>query len=522
MLEPVIQKGRRGLQDAVVRTVPAPTGGWNARDPLSAMPATDAVVLENWFPRAASVDLRPGATDFATGFASAPKTLIPYLAQNASQQKLFASTDTATYNITSGGAIGAAVLAFGLRAYANFTTPAGSYLLAADPSGGTSLQIYDGATWAVASITGMTLNTVVSIAVAKRRLWFAHRNSSTAYYLPVSSIAGAATAFPLGQVFSRGGALVAIGNWTIDGGDGQDDYTVFVSSNGEVALYKGTDPSTSATFTLVGVYYIGEPLNYQCLAKFGGDLLYLSQNGLFPLSKALLSATVNYRSAFTAKIETAFAEAVAQYSVPSVSGVNNDNWSMCVYPTGSFLLINIPITSTYSVQYVMNTITGAWTTFSGWASTCFEVFQGRLFFTTPTSVAEGWVGTSDFGANITGRVQQAYSSLGSPGRSKLVPLIRPILEMTESTEIRYSLNTDYSPALNYSLVQLTGTEYSLWGTGVWGTALWGGFGNRVVKNWATAFAREGFAFSMGMQLSTNKAAVKWISTDFAYTPGGVL
>jgi len=520
MLEPALQKGRRGLQKSIIRTVPAPVGGWNARDPLSAMPATDAVVLENWFPRASSVDLRPGATDYSTGYATAPKYLVVYNSQTT--QKLFASTDTATYEITSGGVIGASVLGHAIKAYANVTVAGGSYLFAAEPTGGVQLKIYDGAAWSVAAITGMTLNTVVGIAVAKRRVWFCHRQSSTAYYLAAGAIAGAATAFPLGQVFTRGGTLVAIGNWTLDGGDGQDDYVVFVSSEGEVAIYKGTDPSTSATFALVGVFYIGEPLNYACLMKFGGDLLYLSQNGLFPLSKALLSSAINYRSAFTAKIETAFADAVSRYSVPTVSGVNNDQWSMCVYPTGNFLLINIPITSTYSVQYVMNTITGAWTTFTGWASTAFEVFQGRLFFTTPTAVAEGWVGIDDFGANITGRVQQAYSNLGAPGKNKHVEMLRPIMEITEATEIRYSLNSDYAPAINYSLTQLDAATFSLWGTGIWGTALWGGSGSRIVRNWITAFASDGFVYSLGVQLSTNKAGVKWISTDFAYKPGGVL
>lgn len=518
MRQPAITKGTRGLQQALTRSVPAPVGGWNARDPISAMPATDAVLLENWFPRAASVELRPGAYDHATGFATSPRTFVPYLSKIAAQQKLFVSTAFATYNVTSGGAIGAPALNFQLQAHANVTTAGGSFLFASDPTGGVPLQIYNGATWSAAAVTGMA-GVVCDIAVLKQRVWFAVRGSAEVYYLPVGAISGAVTAFPLGQVFQRGGSVLALGNWTIDGGDGQDDYVVFVSTEGEVALYKGIDPSTSATFSLVGVYYIGEPLKEQCLTKFGGDLLYLSRAGLFPLSKALLASSVNYRSALTGKIDSAFDDAVAKYAAP---GPVNNNWSVCVFPAGSLLLINIPVTSTYSVQYVMNTITGAWTTFSGWPASSFVVFQEELFFAGVTSVAKAWVGTSDFGANITGRAQQAYSPLGAPGKNKHVSLLRPILELGESTEIRYSLSADYAPAVNYSLVQLSGTSYDLWGSGVWGVALWGGFGSQVIRNWATAFAREGFVFSMGMQLSTNKSTVKWISTDFAYTVGKVL
>ena len=35
--------------------IPAPVGGWNARDSLDAMPPTDAIKLVNWIPRAGYV-----------------------------------------------------------------------------------------------------------------------------------------------------------------------------------------------------------------------------------------------------------------------------------------------------------------------------------------------------------------------------------------------------------------------------------------------------------------------------------
>lgn len=520
MMQPLSPRGQRGAQQASTQSVPAPVGGWNARDALASMPETDAVLLENWFPRASSVDLRPGAINYVTGFADAPRDFLVW--NGPTTQKLFASTANEVFDVTTGGPVGTAVLSNPLRGYVNFTTAGGHFMFAIDQSGGTDLHIYDGTTWDTAAITGMPLDTVVSMAVMKRRVWFAHRNSSKAYYLDTGVIAGAATQFELGQVFGRGGSLVAMANWTIDGGDGQDDYAVFASSQGELAVYKGTDPSTLATWTLVGVYYIGEPLNYQCFAKLGGDLVYLCQNGLFPLSKALLSSTVNFRSALTSKIDTAFADAVSTYSSPSVSGVNNDTWSVCVYPTGSFLIINIPITSGYSVQYVMNTITGAWTTFTGWNSRAFEVFKGKLYLTTPTSVAEGWTGTSDFGANIVARAQQAYTALRAPGRNKHPKLLRPIMTVGGALQLRISLNADYAAALQYSLRQLFAGNSSLWDSSLWDTAVWNGTGGRVLRDWMTAFCKEGFVFSFGLQVATLTSTIEWVSTDYAYTNGKIL
>jgi len=47
---------------AGVASLPAPVGGWNARDSLANMESTDAVILDNLFPTVSSVNLRGGYT----------------------------------------------------------------------------------------------------------------------------------------------------------------------------------------------------------------------------------------------------------------------------------------------------------------------------------------------------------------------------------------------------------------------------------------------------------------------------
>ena len=47
---------------AKTASVPAPIGGWNARDSLANMAATDAVQLVNWFPTPTDVTMRKGYT----------------------------------------------------------------------------------------------------------------------------------------------------------------------------------------------------------------------------------------------------------------------------------------------------------------------------------------------------------------------------------------------------------------------------------------------------------------------------
>src|SRR4051812_20348795 len=111
---------------------PAPVGGLNARDPLANMPPTDAVIMENWFPRPSWVEIRQGWSNWATGLPSQVQTLMRYAPLSGSN-KLFAAAGTSFYDATATGAIGAAVVTGLSNAqwqYTNIITPGGSFLWA--------------------------------------------------------------------------------------------------------------------------------------------------------------------------------------------------------------------------------------------------------------------------------------------------------------------------------------------------------------------------------------------------------
>jgi hypothetical protein len=518
MRRPAISKVTPGLQKSRTFSLPAPTGGWNAKDPLAKMPSKDAAVLENWFPAAGEVRIRPGAIDWVTGFATPPRTLLPWNGQSSS--KLFAATNTAIYNVTAGGALGASVatVTSGLLSYTNFTTAAGHYLVAVN--GVDKLKLYNGAAWAdidgvsVPAITGLATTSLAFVTQLKTRLWFIQKDSMSVWYLPVASIGGALTEFPLGQNFPRGGSLVAMGSWTIDGGDGADDYSVFVTSQGEIAIYRGTDPASAATWFRVGVYYIGEPLGKNCLTKYGGDLLYLCQNGLFPLSKALQSATIDRKQALTAKIDPAFSEATTLYG-------GNTGWSATIFPAGALLLVNIPITSSTAQQYVMNLDTGAWCKFTGLNAYAWEVFGQTLYIAAATRVGKAWTGVSDFTLAIVARAQQAYTAFGLSARQKHLKLVRPNLSFDNSVSVQLSLDTDYERASFASSITLSSASPSIWDTSLWDTAAWAASVD-TYRDWVTIGASPFYAASLRMQISTTTSTIAWVASDFAYEVGGVL
>ena len=106
---------------------------------------------------------------------------------------------------------------------------------------------------------------------------------------------------------------MAVATWTIDGGQGVDDLLVFVTSWGEVIVYKGTDPSSASAWALVGIWQIGAPVGRRCFMKYAGDLLIICQDGVYPMSGALQSSRVNPKVALTNKIQLAVSEAVTSY-----------------------------------------------------------------------------------------------------------------------------------------------------------------------------------------------------------------
>lgn len=506
-------------QPGVPRTVPAPVGGWNARDPLAEMNPLDAVVMDNFYPSTGTVDLRAGRAVWATGLTGSVKAILAY--NSVSSQKLFASTENGIYDISTSGVVGAAVATCtsGKWEYRVFTTAGGIFLVAVN--GVDKLKVYDGATWKVIdgastpAITGITTSDIVNLNIFKRRLWFVLKNSLSAYYLGIDSFGGAAVEFPMGPAFTKGGYIVAQANWTIDGGQGVDDYLVTVTSEGELVIYQGTDPATVGAFALVGTYDVGKPLGRKCFTKYGGDLLYLSRQGVFPLSKLLQSATLEKTKSLNDKIGNAFKESILSYG-------NNNGWMIKLHPTQSAVVVNVPmVEGQSSVQYVMNDITKAWCRFTGWDADVFEIFQTDLYSGLGSTVYKNWVGTVDGTVPITGKCQQAYISLG--GAQKAINLLRPNMNLQGLVTVQTALDSDFNlfGSVDQSVINY-GNGFNLWDSGTWDSSVWSGGLSPTGRQWFTCANNPGFFHSFRLQCTSSTASLSWVSTDYVFQRAGLL
>jgi len=494
-------------------SIPAPTGGWNARDPLASMPATDAVILDNWYPTQSDVRVRSGMTSWATGLAGRVETLMPYSSTTAS--KMYAVAGGDVVDVTIAGAVGAAETTFtnSRIQYEHFTTAAGNYLMCCN--GVDAPQHYNGSAWATPSITSVTggASTLVQPCSFKSRLFFVQVDSLSIWYLPVNSIAGTATEFNLGGVFQDGGYLMAMGNWTLDAGNGVDDHAVFVTSKGEVAVYSGTDPTSSNTWALVGVYRIGSPVGRRCLVKYAGDLLIICQDGVYPLSAALQSTRLDQTQAITDKIRSAVSSATALYK-------SNFGWQVLPYPKENALLINVPASSSISYQYVMNALTGSWCRFTGWDSACLCIFNDDLYYGGQNVVYRAWYGSNDDGNDISTDAKQAFSSFGAPSLVKHFKMVKPYIGTNSTFAPGIVLNVDYSDKVVIGTGDAVPVDAGVWGVSLWGTGKWGG-GLQTLKKWRNVNGM-GFTASLRMATNTKNSDARWYSTDFLFEVGGVL
>ena len=504
-----------------VASLPAPVGGWNARDALANMAPTDAVVLDNLFPGVSSVMLRGGYKQHTTGISGQVETLMTYNA--GATDKMFAIAQGNIYDVTTSGAVGAAVVS-GLTnsrwEYVNITTSGGSYLYAAN--GVDKPRLYDGSTWtaidgaSTPAITGVTTTSLTSPTLFKNRMWFIQKETLKAWYLPTSSVGGAAQVLDLSSVARMGGALQAMATWTIDAGYGVDDNLVFVTDQGEIIVYRGTDPSNASTWALIGVWQVGAPISRRCVAKYGGDLLLLTLDGLIPLASALQSSRLDPQVALSDKIQGAFAAATRQYK-------GNFGWGMLYNPLNNALIVNIPVSNGAQQQFVMNNITKAWCRFTGWYANCWTLLNDTPYFGGNGFVAEAWTagsgtdGYADNNATIATRALQAFNYFETRGVIKYFTRGRPTIYSNGIPAVTIGINVDFQIADIVGALSFSGTTYGLWDVGLWGQAIWGS--DTVVSNNFVGLQGIGYCGGINFNSSSKNVTLEWASTDIVYQLG---
>ena len=144
---------------AMTTSLPAPIGGWNARDSLAQMNQLDAVQMVNFFPTPTDVTLRKGYSKTSTGITGNVESLMNYT--KPVSYELFAFAEDTIYESKQDPALPVFTgITDAKWQHANMTNAGGHYLAAVN--GVDPALFYDGTSWAFQATTS-TAQTISSI-----------------------------------------------------------------------------------------------------------------------------------------------------------------------------------------------------------------------------------------------------------------------------------------------------------------------------------------------------------------------
>lgn len=407
--------------------------------------------------------------------------------------------------------------------YVNNTTAGGNYIQAVN--GADKMLVYDGTTWhqdgdgSPYDVTGVDSSQCAGITLAHNRVWLTELGTLQAWYGPTGSIGGAFNALDLSSFADRGGFLMGVMDWSIDAGYGLDDMTVFVTSNGQVLIYKGSDPTDASNWGLIGIYWIGSPVGRRFFVKLAGDIALITQDGVVSMAAALQSSRINPKAALSNKIQFAISEAVTQFG-------NNFGWQLMPFPRQNMLILNVPFSEgSQQQQYVMSTIKRgngdwAWCSFTGWNANCWELWQDDVYFGANGFVGKAWNTNGDDGQVIQGDTLQAFNAFGNDKVQKRFTMMRPIFQVSGVPAILASMNIDFDVNDNTSPLSFAGSGGSTWDAALWDTGLWGG-DSSVLKDWQGC---TGIGYWAAPRINTASMGIDiaWMNTTVVFEGGAIL
>ena len=502
-------------------TLPAPIKGLNCRDNVSDMAPEYAITMDNYLPQDTKVCLRRGYVQYALENLKISTLTVCY-AESGTQ--FLAAADNKIWNISSKTNV-YTVLQTGITNDEFRTAQYKNRLYFVNGTDTPKVYSYDEqeqiTDWDFSAV-GLDAARIVNVSVAKQRLWFVEKNSLKVWYPETAgNVAGTLNCFDLTQVSRFGGYLVAVASWTQDGGQGIDDLTVFITSEGEVLVYSGSDINNADDWTLRGSYKISRPIGWQCLMQYQGDVVVITEDGYLPLSKALPLDKANLAQiAFSDTIRGLVLDRTKRYA--SYIG-----WQAIIYSRGGFALFNVPVANDFE-QHIINLNTGAWCRFTGIRACCWAQYDKRLYFGSDKGVYLFDEGYSDDGAPIVGIIEQAYNNLGTDNL-KRIQLLNPRTKSVSPYKLVIYTNMDmerqnvaYEESIGYA-------GQTLWNTVKWSCAgistgtMWGNAGKSALRSQWIANSATGYKAGLVFKTKTTGNAVEWYETSIRYETGnGIL
>lgn len=494
--------------------IDAPVGGLNAFNSVDDMPPTDAIVLDNWVPRAGFCASRPGCIPQSDDLGGPVETLVSYKGTGTSQ-RLVAGANAQLIDITLGGA--GTVLGSG---YANDrwqTAHINDRLIlvnGADPE-----LAYDGTTLTPLDYTGsnppITPGEFIGVTTFKGRAYYWKESGQSFWYAQAGSYQGELNEFDMGSVLQLGGNVKMMFSWTLDSGTGPDDIMCIVTDTGELILYQGDDPGNVGFWEQVGRFEIPDPLSIRGQMKYGSDVIIMTISGYVNLTTVLKEDQVSDYPAFSRKIARLVFEVGDQYG----QYFGHD----CLLSDEGLMIFNVPNSDTESFQYVRNSATGNWTRFTGWDMKSMALHLDDVYWGGADGVVRRVFGFNDCGDPIRLTALPAYHYFDDPGNQKQITAAQVLSTHPDPKLINIEGFADFEiPELPNLSTPPGSTTGVLWDTELWDTVVWsrsGGITAPTTKGWQNV-AAFGYAVTCSVRMSIATQEVIWRQTGIRYRNAG--
>jgi hypothetical protein len=304
---------------------------------------------------------------------------------------------------------------------------------------------------------------------------------------------------------------MALASISVDAGAGMDDHLAIITSEGEVALYQGYDPSSIGTWGLVGVFKIGRPIGRRCVEKYVADVVIITTDGIYPLSRAIISNRLRPQDALSDKIRNLINIDASSYFV-------NYGWEVKIHPIGKKLIINVPVTTNNTYyQYVMNLESRSWCRFTELNNSCWEV-QGNILY----SGCSNRICVEDVGVPDTMSVDllTAFNFFGDRVNRKKFNLVRPVFQVSGILTGNIDVSVDYSLSVPDSTFSIDSGSASPWDTSPWDNSTWSDT-LVTITDWIPT-GNIGFCGALRYQGTVLGAQGYIQAIDYVYERGGVL
>lgn len=494
-----------------------PVAGLLTSRAVAEMPPESALILDNFIAENDQVVLRKGASLRINLAPDTVETLAPF--NVATGSKLFAFAGSVCYEI---GTNGSSTVEFtGLTnarwQFTQFATSAVDTLLLVN--GYDSMRQWYSGAWTTVTTVGsggstFNTNTFNLVCAYNQRLFFGLRDTLNFVYLPAGSIAGSTAArFQLNQIFPLGGVLAAIDTWSVDSGTGPDDYIVFVTTAGEAAVFKGTDPADATKWTRVGTYNIGPPIGTRCTAKIAGDLWVLTRNGIVSLTRVMRSGRISSRDLISFPFQPNYKKSVEL-------SFNDFGWQVQPFLDAGLVLVSCNSETSIGHQYVLCVSSGAWSRFVGWSAKCMTVFGNQLVVSDGTKVVNALTGAADFGIPIEGRILTAYNFLGQRTKRKQVNMVKPVFRSNGNFAYQLGLCPDYRVTEYTTTIGALAAAVPLWNQSYWNQVTWSS-GLNILTNWSHVPNQDAYCHALALQVRSSTAQPALLGLDYLYEIGAL-